>query len=275
MPIFPYHYDVSKLYLYPYATPATAPYRLFTPQSDSTTVHTKGDWQEICAALDMDMSGFCMFLKEADARQMWDLGIGASGNETVVLANGGGSIEDQGNVSNAFYVPLALGAGTRLAMRTQSNATANSLNGFITCFPSSFDFPGFHRTETIGADTSVSRGQEVDPGATPNTKGAWVELSSSTSFSAKWVIVWYTYPIGGAIASAIGLLDIGIGAAGNEEVILPDYTFFHTEVYDIRGPRVISLPLSIPAGSRVAVRIQSEETDSGNRLDNFHMTLFG
>jgi len=97
-----------------------------------------------------------------------------------------------------------------------------------------------------------------------NTKTGFQQLIASTTYDSAFAFIgllsWY-----GTATYASSLVDIAIGAAGSEQVILPNlisqygyatgggFTFTH-----------YSLPLSIPAGTRIAGRYQTTGTGTFN-----------
>jgi hypothetical protein len=89
----------------------------------------------------------------------------------------------------------------------------------------------------------------VTTGDTAHTMGAWTEMIASTAADAG-LLVLYASPGANGVDSRT-LVDIGVGAAGTEVVKVPALPVGgHTSPY----PTVI--PLSVPAGSRVAIRTQ-------------------
>lgn len=112
------------------------------------------------------------------------------------------------------------------------------------------DFPlfGGGRIQTIGADTTTSNGTSISAGATINTKGSWTQLAAATTFNASSVMINWDLS-----SSTDMLLDIGIGAAASETVLIPNILL----AGNASAVGCLMLPLSIPAGSRVAARLQS------------------
>jgi hypothetical protein len=107
----------------------------------------------------------------------------------------------------------------------------------------------------IGADTATSGGTQLTaPGAT-NTKGAYLEISSSTPAAANALLVEV---IGFAAAGDI-LLDIATGAASSE-VDLVSNIHFHADSATATKSTFFYLPVSIAAGTRVACRYQATST---------------
>lgn len=89
--------------------------------------------------------------------------------------------------------------------------------------------------------------------ATANTYGAWTEIVASAQFDVYGVSVEGGIPNADASNRAT-LLDIGVGPAGGEVVVVPSIpvgcSTRHKAVY----------PVHIPKGSRVAVRLISRST---------------
>ena len=94
-----------------------------------------------------------------------------------------------------------------------------------------------------------SKGVQVDPSATANTKGAYVQLIAATASDFCWVLA---EPNNGD--SVPYSCDIAIGASGSEKVILPD--MFCQASTSERITQPFSFPLNIQAGTRVAARSQ-------------------
>lgn len=115
------------------------------------------------------------------------------------------------------------------------------------------DFPalGEGGRYEAGVDTAVSAGPILTGAAGAHTKGAYTQLIASTAFDAEgiWVI------LGRGVSVTSYLVDIAIGGAGAEQVIIPNLAFY-SPVND-SGNRHIFIPISIPAGTRIAGRCQT------------------
>jgi hypothetical protein len=95
---------------------------------------------------------------------------------------------------------------------------------------------------------------------TVHVKGSYAQIVAATARAYDAIAIW------GFVTTATGsaiLLDVAIGAAGVEKIILPN-------VYlEGNGPKstpggVDFIPLRIPAGTRIAARMQS--SSSGTTL---------
>ena len=107
------------------------------------------------------------------------------------------------------------------------------------------DFPlsaGGFLTEAVVNST-------VNANASPNVKGAYTELITSTPWDADGLLV--QLQINNSTVSA--LMDFAIGAAGSEVIVLANALIAQTS----RVSTWVHIPISIPAGSRVAARAQA------------------
>lgn len=109
---------------------------------------------------------------------------------------------------------------------------------------------------TVGIDAATSGGTGVIGSGTAHVKGSWVELENSTPFDACGIIVRITYHTAGALTDD-SLVDIGIGAAAAETVLIPNILF---GTISVRKGIEVCFPIEIPSGTRVAARVQHSST---------------
>lgn len=83
-----------------------------------------------------------------------------------------------------------------------------------------------------------------------NTKGAYAEIIAATSGVTHWVTLYYQ----GASVGFSGTLDLALGAAGSETIILPDFFLREGTIQD-GAP--VTLPLQCASGVRLAHRAQA------------------
>jgi hypothetical protein len=100
-----------------------------------------------------------------------------------------------------------------------------------------------------GSDLVNTHGT-VCAAASANTKGTWVQLTPATTSDACWVMANVSTVDNSPWATAV---DIGVGAAGSEKIILPNLICPVSQY-----PRHYSFPISIQAGTRIAARCQSD-----------------
>lgn len=108
------------------------------------------------------------------------------------------------------------------------------------------------RFDTYLERTATSDGTPITV-ASANTKGAWIEVVAAAPYEANGLIVNVRQSVAG---SPSHLIDIGIGAAGSEVVLVPDLLFSSR----LGHPSAQWLPIKVAEGQRVAVRCQSTST---------------
>lgn len=98
-------------------------------------------------------------------------------------------------------------------------------------------------------------GLALTAGTTSHTKGAWTEVFASTPFDTFWLgVLMADLATGATLTSA--LVDIGIGPAGSETVVIPDLLAGAAAWGRFFGKAAL-LPVYIRAGSRVSARAQA------------------
>jgi hypothetical protein len=94
----------------------------------------------------------------------------------------------------------------------------------------------------------------VTSSATINTKGTWTQISASTPSDCSWMLI-STGNSGGNHAS----VDIGFGAAASERILVADIV---VGSFAIGINTNLLLPISVPAGTRIAARTQAKVASS-------------
>lgn len=117
--------------------------------------------------------------------------------------------------------------------------------------------PGF--VEQISAQT-------VTTSATANTKGSWVELVTSTAYDADGILI----SLRSSGSGISWLFDFGVGGAGSEVVIAANFLF----AQDTGIIGYFHLPVSVPAGTRIAARSQGS-TGSSTPILRAHLIRGG
>jgi hypothetical protein len=112
---------------------------------------------------------------------------------------------------------------------------------------------GGGRMEGAGAGFASSQGLDLDAhGSNANEKGSWEELIAATSWEAQAISL---------MAVDVGnntdfLLDIGVGAGGSETVLIPNLLITGGSAFGATN-EMLTFPVGIPKGSRVAARCQA------------------
>ena len=102
--------------------------------------------------------------------------------------------------------------------------------------------------ESGGMDLSTSKPGSVASG-TANSKGSWVELIASTANANEWAKLFIT--VNDSTAETYKI-DIGVGAASSEVVVIPDIVFYSKT--DGQEAHALLIPITIASGSRVSIR---------------------
>lgn len=232
-----------------------------TAVSNGSTNGVKGSWAQLIASTDTDACGLLLYTRgvNSDITYQVELGVGGSGSEQSI---GDVASARTGSAVTPFYIPVAIPQGSRLAARSAGNAF-NGLQASVTLVRGrSFD-PLVSRGRMYG--WSATTYTTVDGGASANTKGAWAQISASTTNDAKG----FSLILHGRDEIDTDTryhIDVGVGGAGSEQLILADF------VATAEGFRGDARPTGfgpiwtpIPAASRLAMRLQANSTDAENR----------
>lgn len=237
--------------------------------------HTKaGSYTTLVASTAFDYAGLVLSIgrNSTFARHLVDIAIGAASSEQVILPdyyfaeNGAGGYRQ-------LFLPYAIPAGTRISARGQNSLAAGTNTMRIVVhgiapnprFPS----PMSGRVYAYGVTAANTNVVQLDPGGTANTKGAWFELTASTSVDHSWLIFAASNTASGTTlqtltATTNWLTDIGIGPS-SEQVIVPNVP---VSILSTRYPYtgLLWYPVNIPAGSRLVARCQCGINTAGERL---------
>jgi hypothetical protein len=109
--------------------------------------------------------------------------------------------------------------------------------------------------QAAGINTAATLPSLVTASSTNNTKGSWSQLIAATSADCVMMEV-VAYFSGGSYGSNLvnASVDIGIGGAGSEVVVIPDLVISPSYI-SIQLVRIL-VPICIPAGTRVSARAQ-------------------
>ena len=220
----------------------------------------EGSWAELIAstAFDADIIGILPHLPSSSNGGKLDIGIGAASSEVIIIPNIDIQFATSRDTDNLHMIPVQIPAGSRVAARFCSASTNSiAIGGFL--IESNELSGGRHIALSAGANcyTPIT----VDPGATINTKGSWAELDSSTEDDINYngtARRWF--------------LDIGVGAASSERVIMSNLIFSTQAWAAFPNPITMRLPCNIPAGTRVAARCQCTDNTDVERYLNLHIT---
>lgn len=243
----------------------------------NAVAHTKGAWGEVIASTGKNASGLLVIVGGGTTGEfLYDIGIGASGSEKVLLANLYFGMAHSSQYRNfmSFFLPIFIPAGSRISVRGQSSVGGTSKGFVFVLVSSGWESQGLNKIETLGANTVDSGGTSIDPGGSANTKGSYAEITAATGHRYKALLISFGQQANAARTACYWLVDIAIGAAGSEKVIISDLIIGGSNNTMAIHPRVIGpIPVDIPAGTRIAVRAQCTITDATDRL--FDNILYG
>lgn len=234
----------------------------------TATVNVKTAWVEIIAATSYPSSSLYVVTSgmvaapAATSGGLFDVAIGAAGSEIVVVADVQCGFLTSGAIAN-FFLPLRVPSGARISMRAQSSAVPKSM-GVQIYLPTGGFVPmeSSDRAVTYGALTASSGGTLLTTAGATNTKAAWTVITASTTAVARHMLVTLQPPDTATVTAGVGLVDIGVGAAAAEQVIISNMSYETTTAERIEyGP--IVFPVSVPAGSRLTARYQCSTTTTG------------
>lgn len=251
-----------------------------TDVTASASTNTKGSWVQLIAATDFEASG--ILIRGGDFQSggrhfLLDVAIGAEGSEIILIPDlaymaARGSPQAPGSPLYYFF-PLRVPQGVRLSVRVASSTASSVLNVGAYLFSGNFMASApFNRVTAHGTNSSLSKGTIVDPGADDHAK-ANTEIVASTTNPIRALVIGETRSqLDGATTPTERLQDVSVGASAgqpiisnlaseenNEENVLPVWP----------GP----YPCDIPAGSRLSINGQSDNTNATDRV--WCITLYG
>jgi hypothetical protein len=228
------------------------------------SANTKGDWFEVEDSLSFDADGFYFIPIQATARSrhFTDVGIGADGAEVVLVPDIPYVSGAVGLVGGSFYIPIRISAGTRVAVRHQSNSTtATSEIHLIFVASEQARLMSCVRATAYGhVHASTISACLPDPNNTANTKGIYDEMVASTTNPMKAWTFFITTQSQDFTIGRLLMTDLAVGAGGSESVILGDQlTVVGASGDHLQPPDSGPYWYPVPAGVRLSARQQSTD----------------
>lgn len=236
----------------------------------SATPHTKGAYATLIASTDVNAETIVLTLVNSigssgvDTSILMDIAFGAAASEVVKIANIPIGFTLAGKT---LTIPFAVPSGTRISACIQGAVVSQTANIACEVRQSGNHSAAPTSSVTYNADTATSNAttpMTVVGGA--NAKGAWTELSATTSADIRELLVGITLPATGAITACNALIDVGFGAVASEVVVASNVPVVvnSTESLTIGGNNY-PYTASIPAGSRLVARYQATSTATAAR----------
>lgn len=197
---------------------------------------------------------------------------GGSGSEVEIAA---ARATASATVGGQIYFPIFIAAGTRLTVTTyRKDNGGGGLDDYVyaTLFKGRSYDPACSRV-TIAPAVTVAP-PDVDAGATANTKGAWVQLTSSLARDIRGFQL-VTYGDTSCDTDGRFSIDVAVGGSGSEQIILADVLGgqrqFSNDFLPSMTP-IIWTPLA--AGTRIAVRCSCSHNTASSRVPRPTLNLF-
>ena len=257
-----------------FTTPGLTPASSDSNRITSGAANTKGSWVEVEDSLTSDAQGLLLTFGDSSSDDyLFDIGVGAAASEVVVVANIPWCRQlASSGIKESAYIPFRIAAGARVSLRCQNTVGGGTASAGVT-FLHAVPLSPCTVATTYGAATADSGGTSVDPGSSANTKGAYSQITASTTGAIKWLLVGIGNQVNTTRTSANWLMDIATGGAGAEVVLIPNLNLQAGAGLDVMHPHYFSFPCDIPSGTRLAVRAQCSITDATDRL--FDVILIG
>lgn len=255
----------------------------------SGAANTKGAWVEMTSSTAYDITHLLVchaFFSEFGGGgngpgAAIDIAVAASGSEAngILIQN---LIVPMFVNYGSHYVLQAgqIPAGSRIAARLASSFDTDTIALSLVGFDSGWSSAGNGGLwDTYGwSGSGAIQGFAVDPGTSINTKGAYTVLSSSTTHDlAGFFITWDMQNRNSSTGSYMDyLVDIALGTAGSEIVILPNMMISRNSFTGgvLYGPQMTAfMPIPIAAGSRLTCRAQAYDATAGDRV--LGVSLYG
>jgi len=237
-----------------------------TTQIISGAASTKGSYIEIIASTTQEYHGLIVYGRKTggDSIVATDIAIGSAGNEEIIIPDFAISGYNSFAESSKGFFPVYIPAGSRVSARSACFIASSSAYMHLVGVAASGSGNEARTVKTYGVGSAFS-GITVDPGGTANTKGAWSQITSSTTDEIRQIEIYMGKFSNTVDADASFLLDIGIGGAGSEEVLISNIVFASNTNEKLNGGLAV-IPINIPAGTRIAARCQSSITDATDRV---------
>lgn len=241
-----------------------------TSVQPSATAHTKGSWVQLTAATVGDTAEMWVMMAGQSGttwfNQFVDIGIGAAGSEVVIAANLIYSVLGQfGHGGSLYKIACHIPDGTRIAARSQADTASvgTDMNVSVRCFSASWHASEAPGLDAIGISTATTRATAVAAGN--STKGSYSQLTAATTQDYCGIFV-SSDSQGSTNYSSLNI-DLAIGGAGSEVVIIPDVFIQLDTGINVWGPFMID----IPAGTRIAARA----SDLGGQTSTIGVCAYG
>lgn len=244
----------------------------------SATANTKGAW--VLTASGPTYGGYtpdalmvCLSGASNSGGYLVDIGVASgAGSEYVIAADLCKTLYQANSAIVTYILPVRvpfLTSGGGIYARAQCTVGSSTIDVHTIPIHTGVDMGSGGRIVPFGV-SGQSRGVTIDSGAVASTKSAWVQLAAS---SGDYPIQAMGVHVGsGADNNRSGTgwewgIDIGIGAAASETVVIPNLVVGCNATVDFNEAQIVSFfPCSIPPSTRIAGRSQCPYVTAGDRV---------
>ncbi len=241
-----------------------------TGSTNGTQISTSGLYTQIIGSATRCYDAILVQINQQsnNTTTLVTIAIGGSGSEQTIatLNTPNFSFGSQIPVPSYYLLPITVPVGSRISAKYAYGAGGSDIWVLITGISGALLADhGCPYGEMFGVN-SIVYGTIVDPGSTANTLGAWTQITASTAHNYSYL----TFVSGDNgteyYVDKNWLVDIGIGPSGSETVLIPQLFLYGDTDLNIPTPWIIGpLHVSIPAGTRIAVRCQCTDNTAANR----------
>ncbi|MCI0558753.1 MAG: hypothetical protein MN733_09675 [Nitrososphaera sp.] len=237
-----------------------------------TPNHIKGSWVQLIASTAYPAKMAYIVLDgngTAGPDFFVDIGVGAAASEVVVFPNLICGSAGNRQIKFMYLFPCDIPAGSRISARSQGNPGSGNPVSAQVMLAHSGMFPNLMGTyvKEYGIDTSLTLATSVAASGSINVKGAYAQITASTTHHMKGLVIAQQSEVVTAV-NVNALIDIAIGAASSEQIIISNYGIQKQnsgEIYEVRS-LIHPISVSIPAGSRIAARVQADQASHTFRI---------
>lgn len=238
---------------------------LATTMVNGGVANTKGAYTQLIASTARHYEGVIVRLfasSTINTDYLVDVAVGAAASEIIRFPDLHLSTIADPMSESVFFLPIPIPVSTRLSARMASNSTTGVVRVLVEPYTGSLHGHRFGHLINMGADTATSSSTLIAQPASNNSKGAYTQLSASTPYRIRGLIVHFGRQQ--AVATQTRFADIAIGAASSEIVIIPNIGFSQNTTADHIQPWTYGpFFCDIPAGTRIAMRYQQDVTGAG------------
>ncbi len=240
----------------------------------ATNANAYGDWAQLIAATSgpADYILLSVYFEKAGGTSLRNFRFDLGNGTNVIVDSACIEVKGDSGTMVVMGFPVHVPSGAQLQARCMASVAAEVLEMSVQLFGSGrFSLPGF--TKAVSYGVSNSKGTNVDPGATPNTKPTtWTQLTASTNEDLAGFYVCVGNDTEASQALANWLLDIAIGASTSEAAIVENLLVVGNTLEGTKQPFFVPHP--IPKGSRVSARCQCDIAVDGDRDLSVSITGF-